>query len=479
MPGLTNKRWPNTAAVVFWTAVTVPLVATPLVVHAQNVPVACAAATAPYRFLRYLEDFGFLRDPACRTDYLDGVKYFPIGEDAKRFFTLGGDLRLQSINARYLSFGNEGGDNHNVALERLHLHANFRLSPDLRLFTELKSNHQQNREPRALVVDVDRLDLHQAFVDFGNDQSSQLRIGRQEIIYGSGRRIFPRNGPNVRGSLDAVRGMTQFKDLRLDAFAFRPVEVDAGVFDDSKINTQSCWGMYAVGAPPSLAPLKLDLYYIGAHRKGARFSQGAAVEHRHSIGSRLFGKSGAWDFDHEFTLQWGTFGSGNIRAWSITSESGYAWLAVPGRPRGSIRLTGGSGDRNPTDPDLQTFNAFSPRGGVVSDGFNISPANALHARAAIDFDITPTLRTTVALETLSRTSLRDGIYGPGGNLIRAPGGGSARHVGNDVDTTVTWTIDRHNTFALAAGKFVSGRFIKESGAPRNMSFVTATYQFRF
>ena len=469
--------WSRGASCAMWLATS--LIAVPTAVQAQSATTKCLAAAAPYRFLRTVENFGFLRDPECRMDVFDGVKYLPFGEDGERYLTLGGDLRLQLVNARYLSFGTEGGDNHNVALERIHLHANVIFSPALRFFTELKSNHQQNREPRALGVDEDRLDLHQAFVDFGTEQSTQLRIGRQEMVYGSGRRIFPRNGPNVRGSLDAVRAVTNVQAWRIDAFTFRPVEVDPGTFDDSKINTQAFWGVYAVGAPSSLAPLKLDVYYIGAHRKGARFSQGVADEHRHSLGTRVFGKSGAWDFDHELTWQWGSFGAASIRSWSVTSESGYSWAGVAGAPRGSLRLTAGSGDRNPADPSLQTFNAFSPRGGVVSEGFNVSPANVLHARVALDFDLAPSLKATVALETLLRNSLRDGIYGPGGNLIRAPGGSLARHVGNDIDAGLNWRIDRHSTLALTCGYFFSGQFIKQSGAPRDMRFGTLTYLYRF
>jgi hypothetical protein len=299
------------------------------------------------------------------------------------------------------------------------------------------------------------------------------------MVYGSGRRIFPRNGPNVRGSFDAIRAATNAGNWRMDAFAFRPVEVDPGTFDDSPINTQAFWGVYAVGAPSSLAPLKLDVYYLGAHRKGARFNQGVANEHRHSLGTRLSGKTGAWDFDHELTLQWGSFGAASIGSWSVSSESGYSWAGVAGTPRGSLRLTGGSGDRNPADPGLQTFNALFPRGGVVGEGFNVSPANVLHARAALDVDLAPALRATVALETLSRQSLRDGIYGPGGNLIRAPGASTARHVGNAIDAGLNWRIDRHSTFTLTGGYFSSGRFIKQSGPPRDMRFGTLTYAYRF
>lgn len=457
----------------------IPLAAVPATAQAQSDAKACVANVAPYRFLRDLEDFSFLRDPACRTDVFDGVKHLAFSEDGKRFVTLGGDLRLQLVNARYLSFGTEGGDNHDVTLERIHLHASMRFSPALRIFTELKSNDEQNREPAALAIDVNRLDLHQAFADFGTGETSQLRIGRQELVYGSGRRIFPRNGPNVRGSLDAVRWMTHAANWRLDAFTFRPVEIDRGVFDDSKINTQAFWGLYGTGAVSAWTPLRLDVYYIGAHRKVARFSQGVAIEHRHSIGGRLFGTSGAWDFDHELTLQWGNFGQASIKAWSATGETGYSWIGAQGRPRLSMRLAIGSGDRDPKEPGLQTFNAFFPRGGVVSEGFNVSPANAMQARLALDVDLAPSLKAITALETLSRTSLRDGIYGPGGNLLRAPGTSMARHVGDDIDASLVWKIDRHATLSFAFGHFRSGRFIHESGAPRDMRFATVTCFYRF
>ena len=155
------------------------------------------------------------------------------------------------------------------------------------MFAELKSNHEQNREPRPLGADVDRLDWHQAFFDFGRDRAGLLRLGRQELVYGSGRRIFPRNGPNVRGKFDGLRGVAPLTDVRLEAFAFRPVEVDPGVFDDSTIDTQTFWGVYSEAKPPGLAPWSIDVYYIGARRLGARFNQGVATEQRHSIGTRF------------------------------------------------------------------------------------------------------------------------------------------------------------------------------------------------
>ncbi len=446
---------------------------------AEDNAVACPAAAAPYRFLRQNEDFGFLRDPACRSDLFDPIKYIPLGPGGEQFLTFGGDLRLQTISARYLSFGTEGGDNHNVAIERLHLHSSLRLSPNLRGFAELKSNHQQNREPGPLAVDVDDLDVHQLFVDIGNERSNLLRLGRQELLYGSGRRIFPRNGPNVRGNFDAALWVQRIADWRVDSFAFRPVGVSPGTFDDKTLRNQSYWGIYGVGAPNLLSPLGLDLYYLGAQRQTARFSQGVAPEHRHSLGSRLFGKRGAWDFDHELTLQWGSFGSASIRAWSMTGETGYSWPLVAGRPRASFRYTYGSGDADPNDKRLGTFNALFPRGGVVTEDFNQGPANLRHARLALAVDLAPSLRATGAYETHWRSSLRDGVYGQPGNIYLQPGSSQARHIGDSLGGILDWQVDKHFNLNLAMGYMFRGQFVDERGAGRDQRYVKTTFSYRF
>lgn len=441
-------------------------------------PAACAAPPPTYRFLRFSEDWQSLRDPACRSDLWDTLKFVALGENAEPRLTLGGDARLVLINARYLSFGNEGGDNHNVLLQRYHVHANLRVSDSLRLFAELKSNHERGREPGPLATDVDRLDVHQAFVDVGAE-SSALRLGRQELVYGSGRRIFPRNGPNVRGNFDGARWMTRPGDWRADAFVFRPVAIDPGRFDDNTMDNQTFWGAYASGPHPWIAPALLDVYYIGAKRDGARFQQGVASERRHTAGARLFGRIDAWDHDHEASLQWGRSGAASIRAWAIASETGYTWRDAARRPRASLRVSVASGDRDPFDPGLQTFHSLLPRGGAVDEGFNVSAANITHLRAALALDVVPAMQATLAANTTWRTSHRDGVYGPGGGLIRGAAGSAARHVGDSVNLYLLWTINRHASLDLGIGYFWSGRFVSETGLNRNMAYVTPTFYYRF
>jgi len=87
------------------------------------------------------------------------------------------------------------------------------------------------------VVDEDKLDLHQGFVDFAvlkprGNSSLTLRIGRYEMAFGSGRMVDLREGPNVPLSFDGFRLSWKSPAWQVDGFATRPVQNKPGIFDD-------------------------------------------------------------------------------------------------------------------------------------------------------------------------------------------------------------------------------------------------------
>src|SRR5207245_1814736 len=54
---------------------------------------ACPSTRPSFQTLRYEEDYSFLRDPDCRTDVWDRIKYMPLNEASDVYLSLGGDLR--------------------------------------------------------------------------------------------------------------------------------------------------------------------------------------------------------------------------------------------------------------------------------------------------------------------------------------------------------------------------------------------------
>ena len=117
----------------------------------------------------------------------------------------------------------------------------------------------------------------------------------------------------------------------------------------------------------------IDVYYAGLDRKVATFNRGTGQELRHSVAARLWRpvqtKERGWDFDYEGVWQFGTFGSGDIRAWTFASDTGYSLPDLPFKPRLSVKSDISSGD-DPRHNSLGTFNALFPIGnyfGVLAD----------------------------------------------------------------------------------------------------------------
>jgi hypothetical protein len=439
---------------------------------------AASGAVVPpaYQTLRYEEDYRTLRDPVQQSDFWDPIKYLSVGSDG--YLSLGGEARLRYEYFRHPTFGQEPEDGNGYWLQRYMLHGDLHPGPGLRFFGQVKSGIESGRAGGPRATDDDRLDLHQAFFDAGADGWT-LRAGRQEMLFGSQRLVSVRESPNVRQSFDGVRLIHNEGGLRVDGFVTRPVTTDRGTFDDRPDSKRALWGVYAVGAVPGLPGGNVDLYYLGYNRAAARFDQGSAYEHRHSAGTRLWGKRGGWDYNFELVYQWGDFGARRIEAWTVASDTGYTFADVRGRPRAALRVDIASGDRNPQDGRLSTFNALFPRGNYFSEASLIGPADLIDLHPTLDFQLNAQITATLDWDFLWRESSADGLYGTAVNLVRSGQGSRARYIGSQPSAQLAWRIDRHLAANLAYTHFFAGAFLKETKPGSDVDYVSAWMTYRF
>ena len=248
----------------------------------------------------------------------------------------------------------------------------------------------------------------------------------------------------MRRKFDGGRLLLGLADWRIDGIAVRPSEIEPGVFDDGIDDDQALWGAYAAGAPTWLPfGSLLDLYYLGYHNDFGAYEQGVADETRHSVGTRLWGELGGWDWNWEALLQWGSFGAGDILAWTVASDTGYTWREVPWTPRLGLSANIASGDRNPDNPDLQTFNPLFPRGNYFSELALLGPRNFYNLHPFLTVNPRDDLSLTADFDFFWRLETEDGIYSPGGQLLRSGAGSDAHHVGNELSLNATWQINPH------------------------------------
>jgi hypothetical protein len=439
-----------------------------------------------YQLLREDEDWSFLRDPSLRQDFWDPLKYIPLGSDQNGcwYMTIGGEAREVFEQVGNNNWGEQPYMNR-FLLERYMLSFDDHYGKHLRSFVELKSGLESFRRGGPRPIDEKKLDFQAAFLEAGTSGERdwiKFEAGRQELEYGSGRLIDVREGPNVRLTFDGFRVKSKVDAWRIDGFAVRPDVDKFGFFDNAPDPDTDFWGVYATRAVSKT--LSFDAYYLGLDRKQATFNRGTAGELRHSVGARLSRpvartKPG-WDFDYEGVWQFGQFGSGGIRAWTVASENGYTIPTVPLKPRFSLKADVSSGD-DPRNKDLGTFNPLFPIGnyfGVLADT-GPGPVNFIDVHPRVQTQFPHAVSVSTDWVIYWRESLLDGVYNVPGSLIRLPDSSRARFVGHRPGIEIRWQATRHEWFQVDYGIFYAGKFLKQTMPGRNLNYweVWAGYEF--
>lgn len=442
------------------------------------------AAPPPYQKLRYDEDYSYLADPSQRSDFWDPIKYIPLGDDGGWRLSFGGEARERYEYYHNYRWNPDSPDQDGYFLQRYLLHADLRVGDAFRVFAQLQTSLEDWRHGGPRPTDEDRTDIHQLFGDVrlwsgrGSD-SVTLRVGRQEMLYGSQRLISVRESPNIRRAFDAVRLLAHVDDWQIDAFISRPVEDDRGSFDDWGEDGSSFWGVYATHALPFVKGAKFDLYYLGLRQPDAAFVQGTADELRHSLGARVFGDRDGWDYNFEGVLQLGKFGDADILAWTLASDTGYTFKGTPMAPRLGLRADVISGDGDAGDGRLGTFNPLFPRGAYFGEIALIGPNNLFDLHPSLDLHVNEHVKVTADWDIFWRYSDADGLYDPGGNVLRPPNGSSARFVGHQPSIGVDWELGRHTTLSASYAHFFTGDFLKETGPASDVDFIAVWLTYRF
>jgi hypothetical protein len=413
----------------------------------------------------------------------DPVKFIPLSARGQSFLSLGGEWRQQFERFGNDQWGLVPDDTSGYLLQRYMFHADLRIGQSVRGFMQVKSGLETGRAGGPRPTDEDRLDLHQAFADVSIGPATpnpvlMFRVGRQEFNFGSARLVSVREVPNVRQSFDAVRVIVRRRLWRLDMFVSRPVTTEVGLFDDEWDAGRALWGVYAVRQRQADRRSGVDLYYFGLQRDRARFDQGAGPERRHTVGARLWGRSGRLDYNTEAVWQWGNFAGNSVRAWTAASDTGWR-LDLPGRPRLGLRADITSGDSDRSDDVLGTFNALFPKGAYFGLIAPVGPYNHMDLHPQMDVSLPRGWSVSANWLLFWRTEVDDGLYGVAAQLLRSGRGTRERFVGHSPGVEVTKSLAPHLTLVVQASLFTAGPFIEEMEPARDIHFIAAIATYRF
>lgn len=438
--------------------------------------------------LRYSELYDYLRDSSKRNDWWEKTKLIYLDPARTTSVSVGTETRVRYELLKNDNWGLGGSDGYEWVRELPYVDVKY--DDRLRLFSQLifaESIDQDSVSP----VDRNRADLLQGFLAYRLDASPDLslnfQVGRQLLRFGSGRLVDVRYGPNVLQPFDAAKAALDFSGWHADLFYSRPVQVKTELFDDKTNTQQELWGVYAWKKfePPFGRDSKFaaDFYYFGYRNDDVRYEQGSGAERRHTFGSRLFGNACGWDWNYEFFVQAGRFDiahrNGNILAWSAGTDTGYTLRNVLLQPRAGLKANIISGDKNPRDGQLNTFNPLFPKGKYFGELTPIGPENLIDLQTSVDLKLCKDLELKTSGGLYWRESTRDAIYDVGRHIVRPGGTNDARFIGTQFEVLLSKKFNRNIDASASYSEFHAGQFVRQSGPGKTIKLVGVELMFRF
>ncbi|MBB4197951.1 hypothetical protein GGD83_001744 [Rhodoblastus sphagnicola] len=443
-------------------------------------------ADPPFRFLRYNDDFTYLANKPNPTPW-ERVKYIPLGSSlwGPSYLSLGGELRERWETYQRINYGiGKAQAASGYLLERANLNADLHVTDYFRAYATLGDDRIFGRRGASSSTDADRWELFQRFVEarlpspFGDQPS--IRYGREELAFGFQRLIAAREGPNARRDFDGLRVTDKIGEASVDILAVQPAVNTEYAMDDSTNRAQRLSGVYVT--TPVIGPLKTDLYVLDYENNSIKMRGLSGSEKAQTLGARLFGKAGGFDWNLEGSWQTGRFRSGaqnfNIEAHLLAVVAGYTFAATPWTPRIGFSANDASGDNAHNKTTIGTFNAMFPRLPYFAETSVLVPSNVRDFRPVLC--VTPVERVTVVLgyDMLWRASTTDGLYGSGFSALANTSKARGSRVGSEVSMDARWQYNESLQLGAILAQFQAGPALTSAGG-KNMTFGVLFAKLKF
>ncbi|TBR20464.1 hypothetical protein EPO15_13180 [bacterium] len=330
----------------------------------------------------------------------------------------------------------------------------------------------------SVVANENLTDLHQGYLTVADlfGKPVDLTVGRMELKYGDQRLISPLDWSVVSRAWDGLLLRGRLPSATVDAFFTNVKEASSARRD------QNFWGVY--GTCKAVKDHELDAYILGrdfgneGQVSEVRADKGNLSDR--TVGSRVKGKAGAADYSGEAAWQFGRKAGMPVRAWAAALTGG--WTFDGGwKPRLGAEYDYASGDTNPADDKVQSFDPLFPYGHALQgyqDVFSWKNGHALKLSASG----TPAPGTTVALDYhyFRTAQAKDAWYNASmAALARDNAGLSGNEVGHEVDLHMRTPVRGALKLWFGVSHFFASSFVraKAGGKDRDWAFLQATLDF--
>ncbi len=356
----------------------------------------------------------------------------------------------------------------------------------------------------------DNFDLRQAWVELGPtaDLPVILKLGRQILSYGEERLVGGFEWNNFARTFDAAKLIYKHPKFQLDLFTSSVVVIRRDSFNTSDLfngnetdRQQVFSGIYLSSNELPWGTAEVYSFLLN-QKNGTTANLEAAVpittprgetnplaQHTDfaTFGARFRGdpkKLRGFEFQVEGAYQTGQVRDLSLSAWAITAGAGYNWLEAEWKPRLWVEYNYGSGDSDPTDDDIETFQNLFPTNHKFYGYMDLFSWQNIH-NPMISFRVSPVKDVSVQLDyhAFWVASTDDVVYRANGLTPLRPLTPEARaadnYIGSEIDLTVGWTVNKNVQILAGYSHFFAGDYLSDTGPSDDADFgyLMATVSF--
>ncbi|HUU14520.1 MAG TPA: alginate export family protein [Terriglobia bacterium] len=385
---------------------------------------------------------------------------------------IGGQIRFRAEVRQNADLSSDQSDARNFVGQRLRFHVRAKLSENVEAFAQFQDSRLWGQELSTASND-NLTDLHQGYVQVKDFLAPGLglKVGRQEMAYGAERLIGAFGWDNIGRSFDAVKMGYSSNSVASDWFAAKVV--------DRRSTGRGDRDQYLYGAYNQFfrqRPQHLEVYGIffrdGLRTAGEIATRGPKATGLMTLGARSDGalRSGI-NYDLEFAQQLGHRGFDTHRARAFAGKI-FKSLEEAHKLRLGFEYDVATGDKDPADGRSgEFFNLFPTNHAHYGYADQMGWRNMQDFRAMFSVTPAPPLKFDFDYHNFFLLEARGPWKNAGGAVLGFdPTGQSGKHVGDELDFTVAFPIQKHLKILSGYSLFLPGEFARQTRGPDNQHF---------
>lgn len=474
-------------------------------------PAPPKAPPQPWKPVYFDNDFSYKKDPNHTPIFGEALKDVPleclfscdVPEETR--LSVGGEFRwrfMDEVNRLRPPFNTPGRSVYDLVRWRNYL--DLKHSDWVRVYVEMIDAGIYNNDLSTTGIDANHWDLQNAFIDLKimerDDRPVWLRVGRQELLFGSQRLISPLDWANTRRNFQGIRLNSPGVNWDLDAWLTNPVNTamvgDGGGigptlgvnyldyrFDppNRNITFGGGYATYKGIKNHIIDSYLLWAYYDGAFPGGAGFPIGNRFTYGHRWAGTFNVDDGtrSWLTDVEGGYQFGNNQGQSVQAGFVTAGLGHQWKNVLWEPTLWGFYDYATGDGNPNDNVNNTF--FQYYGlvhaymGLID---NLARQNVSDVNWRLQLKPTQKVNLQVAQHFFQLANTNDKLYTVAGQQF-SPVTNQGSQIGTELDLLAVYNVNANLSFEMGYFQFWYGDYI-DNVSPRGNAeqfYVQTTFRY--